>query len=92
LGILPPYYSDEKEIVQVKEYMQNIDTKMHDLHGFVGSDWAGDNKHRRSVSGRTVLFGGAVVVYKSKLQRTIATSSTEAGFSAACDDRKSYCI
>jgi len=68
--------------------MQNIDTKTHDLHGFVDSDWAGDNKHRQSVSGIAVLLGGTVVAYKSKLQRTIATSSTEAEFSAACDAGK----
>ena len=51
-------------------------------------DWAGDTKHRKSVSGMTVIYGGVVIAYKSKCQRTIAQSSTEAEFAAACDAAK----
>ena len=56
--------------------------------GGADSDWAGDTKHRKSVSGMTIMYGGAVIAYKSKFQRTIAQSSTEAEFATACDAAK----
>ena len=42
-----------------------------------------DFKTRRSVAGLAVLYGGAAVAYKSKLEPVVATSSTEAEFIAA---------
>ena len=63
------------------KYSGSID---RDLLAFTDSDWAGDVEHRRSVTGMAVFFAGAVVAYKSKFQSTIALSSTEAEFSAAC--------
>ena len=58
------------------------------LHGYMDSDWASDVAHRRSVSGIAILLAGAVVSYKSKLQPTVALSSTEAEFSAASEAGK----
>ena len=58
------------------------------LHGYTDSDWASDVTHRRSVSGIALLFAGAVVAYKSKLQPTVALSSTEAEFAAASEAGK----
>ena len=55
---------------------------------YVDSDWASDTSHRRSVSGMAVLYAGAVVAYKTRLQPTVALSSTEAEFVAACDAGK----
>ena len=52
-------------------------------HGYVDSDWAGDTKHRRSISGLCLCFAGAPVVYRSRFQPTISLSSTEAEFIAA---------
>ena len=53
--------------------------------GFVDSDWAGDTKHRRSISGMCLCFAGAPVVYRSRFQTTISQSSTEAEFIAAVE-------
>ena len=57
-------------------------------YGYADSDWAGDTKHRKSVSGMCIIYGGAVIAYKSKFQKTIAQSSTEAEFAAACEAGK----
>ena len=55
---------------------------------YVDSDWASDTSHRRSFSGMIVMYAGAVVSYKTRLQPTVALSSTEAEFVAACDSGK----
>ena len=56
--------------------------------GYVDSDWAGDSKHRRSISGMCLYFAGAPVVYRSRFQTTISQSSTEAEFIAAAEAGK----
>lgn len=63
---------------------------MHEdkLFGYVDSDWATDVTHRKSVSGIAILYAGGAVGYKCKYQDTIAHSSTEAEFVAACDAAK----
>ena len=89
MGTMPKVYSDEKEIMSVVNHKSKYKRKIdEDLVGFTDSDWAGDVEHRRSITGMAVFFGGSVVAYKSKFQSTIALSSTEAEFSAACDTGK----
>ena len=56
--------------------------------GFVDSDWASDTTHRRSVSGIAIMYGGAVIAYKSGYQKTVADSSTEAEFYALVEAGK----
>ena len=58
------------------------------LEAAVDSDWAADSKHRKSVSGIVLQIAGGAVLYKTKFQDTIALSSTQAEFSAACDAGK----
>jgi len=53
------------------------------LVAFADAAYAMDTKTRRSVSGYVIMYGGAAIAYKSKLQSTVATSSTEAEFIAA---------
>jgi hypothetical protein len=53
------------------------------LTGFVDASYAADPKTRRSITGIVFCYGGAAVAYKSKLQTTVATSSTESEFYAA---------
>jgi dUTP pyrophosphatase len=60
-----------------------------DLVGAVDADWAGDVSHRKSITGIALRLAGGTILYKSKFQDTIAMSSTEAEFSAACDAAKS---
>ena len=53
------------------------------------SDWGSDRAHRKSVTGMLILIGGAAVVYKTKYQKAVALSSTEAEFVSASDTGKS---
>ena len=57
-------------------------------YAYTDSDLAGDTMTRKSVSGVTIIFGGAAIVYKAILQRTIALSSTEAEFYALTEAGK----
>ena len=57
-------------------------------YAMADSDFAGDRNTRKSVGGSTIFFGGAVVVYKTTLQRTVALSSTEAEFYALTEAAK----
>ena len=68
---------------------ENIEDEPDQLRGDVDSDWAGDNKHRRSITGYTLTMAGAALYYKSKFQDCISLSSTEAEFQAACEAAKS---
>jgi hypothetical protein len=49
------------------------------------SDWATCVKTRRSFSGICIQLAGGSIAYKTKFQPTVALSSTEAEFMAACD-------
>jgi len=53
-----------------------------DLVGFADSAYATDTKTCQSVSGYIVIYAGAAVAYKAKMQSMVATSSTEAEFIA----------
>ena len=57
-------------------------------YGMADSDFAGDRKTRKSVGGTLIFLGGAAIVYKTILQRTIALSSTEAEFYALSEAGK----
>lgn len=50
---------------------------------FTDADWAGDKKTRKSVSGFTFFINGAPVHWKSRQQKSVATSSLAAEFIAA---------
>ncbi len=54
-----------------------------DLVGFADAAYATDTKTCRSISGYVVIYAGATIAYKAKMQSTVATSSTEAKFIAA---------
>lgn len=49
------------------------------------SDWATCVKTRSSFSGICIQLAGDTIAYKTKFQPTVALSSTEAEFMAACD-------
>jgi hypothetical protein len=57
-----------------------------DLHGYhVDSDWATCPKTRRSFTGVCVRLTSGTIAYKSKLQPTVAQSSTETEFMGTSD-------
>ena len=57
--------------------------KLLQLVGFVDAAHATDIPSRRSITGLVFCLAGGAIAYKSKLQATVATSSTEAEFIAA---------
>mmetsp|Transcript_14552 Transcript_14552/g.20797 ORF Transcript_14552/g.20797 Transcript_14552/m.20797 type:complete len:1557 (+) Transcript_14552:1335-6005(+) len=60
----------------------------NNLYGYSDSDWGADSNHRRSITGIIIMYAGGAIGYKTKYQDTIALSSTEAEFVAACDTAK----
>lgn len=55
------------------------------LIGYADSDFANDPDKSRSVGGYVVKFANAAIAWKSKLQSTVATSSTHAEYMALYD-------
>jgi hypothetical protein len=64
-------------------------TNPKELIGYVDAAHATDLRTRRSVTGYVNTLCGAAICYRSKLQSTVATSSTEAEFIAAVTAAKS---
>jgi hypothetical protein len=56
-----------------------------DLVVYSDSDWAGDKDNRRSVSGFIMFLCGVPIIWRSKQQRSVALSSSEAEFVAASE-------
>lgn len=54
------------------------------LVGYSDSDWAGDAKSRRSTTGYVFQLAGGCVSWATRLQPTVALSSTEAEYMAVC--------
>jgi len=50
------------------------------INGFVDADWAGDRDQRKSRSGYIIYLNSSPIIWSSKLQSTIALSSTEAEY------------
>ena len=58
------------------------------VEGYADSDWAACLKTRRSMGGLCLRMAGGSIAWKSRLMPTVALSSTEAEFMAACDAAK----
>ncbi|GKC32580.1 hypothetical protein Tco_1039874 [Tanacetum coccineum] len=59
-------------------------TKDFSLQGFTDSDWAGSIEDRKSTSDNCFVLGTGAISWSSKKQATVALSSTEAEYVAAC--------
>lgn len=55
------------------------------LQGYTDADWAGDTDSRKSTSGYVITFAGGAVSWQSKLQKSVALSTTEAEYIAATE-------
>jgi hypothetical protein len=80
-----PQTSHKNEPTDVDATIQD---KPHLIQVASDSDWGGDTKHRRSLTGFVIKMAGGCIYYKSKFQPTIALSSTEAEFVAATEAGK----
>jgi hypothetical protein len=59
-----------------------------ELFGFVDADWGSDPDGRRSTTGVVLMFGGAACTWASRLQCTVALSSSESEYLALSDGCK----
>ena len=71
-------------------HLQNqiLQQQLDQILTFVDADWGQDKNSRKSVTGIAMMFAGCVIYYKTKYQPTVAHSTTEAEFTAACDAAK----
>lgn len=60
----------------------------NDLIGYSDSDFAGDIDTRKSTTGYIFNMNGGPITWSSQKQKTIALSTTEAEFIAACESAK----
>ena len=83
LGPLPETKEDKNYTPQTREQYDRLNTRAS-----VDSDYANDTTHRRSVSGIAIKLAGGTIFYKTAFQVTVALTSTEAEFIAACEAAK----
>ena len=77
------------EVLEFSKRLTRTETEltmtMLEPHSFVDSDWAACLRTRRSMSEVGAKMAGGPIAYKTRLQPTVAMSSTEAKFMVACD-------
>ncbi len=83
-GPPPPILSNKQDIMLGNRPQFDPST----THAYADSDWATCVKTHRSFGGICICLAGGTIAYKCKFQPTVAGSSTEAEFMAACDTAK----
>jgi Reverse transcriptase (RNA-dependent DNA polymerase) len=82
-----------KFIIDTKDYGLKIEPNSTNMDEWIvkvysDSDWGGDKNNRHSVSGYIIFLLGVPILWKSKLQRTVALSSSEAEYYALSESAK----
>jgi hypothetical protein len=86
-GATPSAYKEMKRLVKFVVDTSDYGLKVKPSYAkgnkckmtvFIDSDWAGDKNNRHSVSGYSMFLNGTVILCKSKLQKLLALSSSEA--------------
>jgi hypothetical protein len=80
-----------KYLIATKEHklvLPKIKTDQLEITAYSDSDWAGDKLDRKSYTGSLVLLNNVPVIWNSKKQSIVATSSTEAEYIAASETVK----
>jgi hypothetical protein len=79
-------------VINTKHYGLRIEPKYvpdrWDLTIYTDSDWAGDKDNRHSITGFAIFFLGVPIMWRSKAQKAIALSSTEAEYYAMSEAAK----
>jgi hypothetical protein len=83
-GPQPPIHSNRQDIML--ENQPQFEPSI--AHAYADSDWATCVKTQFSFGGICIRLAGGTIAYKCKFQPTVAGSSTEAEFMAACDTAK----
>jgi hypothetical protein len=83
-GPLPMVHSNKSDLLLDNRREHDATT----LHVYADSDWATCVKTRQSFGGVCMHLAGGTIAYKTKIQPTVAGSSTEAKFMAASDAGK----
>ena len=80
-------------LIQIVRYLQGTrklrlrlgGARLIELNACSDSDWAGNVDDRNSRTGYTISMGNSLITWSSKLQQSIAQSSTEAEYVALAD-------
>jgi hypothetical protein len=87
---MTPTTSHWNEAIRVLKYLRDtrdlaltLGGKGPELEGYVDADYAGDLDHRYSTTGYVLSVYGSAVVWGSKKQSSVATSTVQAEFMAA---------
>jgi hypothetical protein len=83
-GPPPPILSNQQDIMLDDQPQFNPSI----AHAYADSDWATCVKTQCSFGGICIQLAGGTIAYKCKFQHTVAGSSMEAEFMAACDTAK----
>ena len=75
---------DTKKKVLVYKILELKDNKW-ELRAFCDSDWAGDADDRKSITGFCILLNGCLISWKSRGQKTVTLSSSEAEYVAVSE-------
>ena len=83
------YVTDTKDLgLKLEPNREESKDSNWDLVVYSDSDWAGDKDNRLSVSGYIVYLYGCPIMWKSRQQKTLALSSSEAELYACADAAK----
>ena len=74
-----------KYLAGTTDYKLQYGLKYDGLYAYADADWASDPKSRRSTTGYLVLLSGTAISWNSRVQKTIALSSTEAEYMSLSD-------
>lgn len=89
----PPMWEGVKRVLRYLQGTKNVGIvykgpgkcKVVELCGYSDSDFAGDVDNRKSTSGYIYTYNGGAVTWSSKLQDTVALSTTEAEYIGLCN-------
>jgi hypothetical protein len=98
-----PKMRDLRAVERLFGYLKSVQHEVLRLHddgkaaitvkGYVDASWADNQDNRRSTSGYLYFVGGALVAYRSVLQKCVALSTVQAEYQAASDAvREAYFI
>ena len=79
-----------KFVIDTKDYGLRMEPKLEqeaiwDMKVYTDSDWAGDKDTRKSVSGYVLYLANCPICWKSRQQKVISLSSSEAEIYACSD-------